>query len=82
MLLIEKDKRGEEVTLTYGTDNTKFSIPGNLFMIGTMNTADRSLALIDYALRRRFAFIDVKPNFGEKFKKLLKEKGSSDNLSQ
>jgi len=71
MLLIEADKRGEEhaVSLTYSTSNeNKFSIPTNLYIIGTMNTADRSLAVVDYALRRRFGFINVKPCFGEKLK--------------
>lgn len=66
LMLIEKDKRGEELTLVYSQD--KFSVPNNLYIIGLMNTADRSLALIDYALRRRFAFIRINPAFeNEKF---------------
>ena len=65
MMLIEKDKRGEgyQVSLTYQANNEKFYIPENLYIIGTMNTADRSLAMVDYALRRRFAFIDIEPAF-------------------
>jgi 5-methylcytosine-specific restriction enzyme B len=61
MMLIENDKRNEELTLLY--TNERFSVPENLYIIGLMNTADRSLALIDYALRRRFGFITVEPKF-------------------
>ena len=63
MMLIESDKRDSRwsVKLTYSDDD--FYIPNNLYIIGTMNTADRSLAMIDYALRRRFAFIDLEPVF-------------------
>lgn len=61
MMLIETEKRGETLQLVYG--NTPFSVPDNVFIIGMMNTADRSLAMLDYALRRRFAFYHVKPAF-------------------
>jgi 5-methylcytosine-specific restriction protein B len=64
MLLIEADKRGPEwgIPLTYSDDvNEAFYIPENLYLIGLMNTADRSLAMVDYALRRRFAFADLEP---------------------
>jgi 5-methylcytosine-specific restriction protein B len=74
MLLIEKDKRGKKhaVNLTYSTSiETKFHIPENIYLIGTMNTADRSLAVVDYALRRRFAFITMQPMFNEKFRNHL-----------
>jgi 5-methylcytosine-specific restriction endonuclease McrBC GTP-binding regulatory subunit McrB len=75
MMLVENDKRGEKfaIPLTYSPDNlNKFYIPENVYIIGTMNTADRSLAMVDYALRRRFAFIDVKPSFGEAFRSHMK----------
>ena len=61
LMLIEKDHRDEKITLAY--NGMPFSVPGNLYIIGMMNTADRSLALIDYALRRRFSFIDLEPAF-------------------
>ena len=61
LMLIEEDKRGEQLTLAYSKN--KFSVPNNLFIIGMMNTADRSLALMDYALRRRFSFVEVLPAF-------------------
>jgi len=60
-MLIESDKRGVELGLVYRDE--KFSVPDNLYLIGMMNTADRSLAMLDYALRRRFAFIEFKPAF-------------------
>jgi MoxR-like ATPase len=68
MMLIEADKRGEEhrLQLAYSEENEFFHIPANVHFIGTMNTADRSLALVDYALRRRFAFHPVQPQFQEK----------------
>ena len=61
LMLIENDKRGEKLTLAYS--EKKFTVPKNLYIIGLMNTADRSLALIDYALRRRFSFIRIEPAF-------------------
>ena len=59
--LIEADYRGEETLLAY--NHMPFSVPKNLYLIGMMNTADRSLALIDYALRRRFSFFDMMPGY-------------------
>jgi len=60
-MLIENDKRGVELQLLYSDE--KFSVPGNVYIIGMMNTADRSLAMLDYALRRRFSFYEMKPGF-------------------
>ena len=61
LMLIEKDYRGTSMTLAY--DGQPFSVPKNLYIIGMMNTADRSLAMIDYALRRRFSFFEIEPAF-------------------
>ena len=61
-MLIESDKRGVELQLLYADE--QFSIPSNVHIIGMMNTADRSLAMLDYALRRRFAFFEITPAFG------------------
>lgn len=62
LMLIEKDYRGTKLTLAY--NGLAFSVPKNLYIIGMMNIADRSLALIDYALRRRFSFYAMEPGFG------------------
>lgn len=61
LMLIERDYRGTKTTLAY--NGLPFSVPQNLYIIGMMNTADRSLAMIDYALRRRFSFFDIEPGF-------------------
>ena len=74
MKLIEFDKRDREnVILPYSRE--EFTVPDNIYIIGTMNTADRSLSMVDYALRRRFAFYHVSPAFSRpEFKKYLLEK--------
>ena len=64
LMLIEKDYRATPATLAYSRES--FSVPENLYIIGMMNTADRSLAMIDYALRRRFSFFDMSPAFDTK----------------
>lgn len=61
LMLIEADKRGQELRLLY--KNERFSVPPNVHIIGMMNTADRSLAVLDYALRRRFGFFEMRPGF-------------------
>ena len=77
MMLIEHDKRGDKhtVRLTYSdAKDEPFYVPKNVYIIGCMNTADRSLAIVDYALRRRFSFITLIPEFGDSFKNFLKAK--------
>lgn len=81
LMLIEKDKRRKEyaVKLAYSGDSA-FFIPPNVYIIGTMNTADRSLAIFDYALQRRFAFIPLTSDFGHTFQQFLMEKGMSNKM--
>lgn len=64
LMLIEKDYRGTKATLAY--NGMPFTVPDNLYIIGMMNTADRSLAMIDYALRRRFSFFEIDLGFESK----------------
>ncbi len=61
LMLIERGYRGKKAALAY--NGRLFSVPENIYIIGMMNTADRSLAMIDYALRRRFSFFDMEPGF-------------------
>ena len=71
--LIEADYRDSPIQLAY--NKQRFSVPSNLYLIGMMNTADRSLAMIDYALRRRFSFYEMKPAFeNSSFKEYVEEK--------
>ena len=62
-MLIENDKRGPRNTLQLLYSHELFYVPSNVYIIGMMNTADRSLTMLDYALRRRFAFFDLRPAF-------------------
>ena len=76
LMLIEADKRGPEhaIALTYGAPGERFSVPDNVHLLGLMNTADRSLAIVDYALRRRFTFETLKPAYStRKFREFLLE---------
>ncbi|WP_164721684.1 MrcB family domain-containing protein [Silicimonas algicola] len=84
MLLIEPDKRGPtwKTRLAYATEaDLDFFVPDNLFILGMMNTADRSLSLVDYALRRRFAFVAMEPLFGApKFRAHLEVRGVPEDV--
>ncbi len=86
MMLIEPDKRGKEyaIPLAYSQDaDEKFYIPENLYLIGMMNTADRSLAMVDYALRRRFRFVTLRPEFAsETFQRFLAGAGVRSELAK
>ncbi len=85
MLLIEADKRGStwKTRLAFALeDDPDFFVPDNLFILGMMNTADRSLSLVDYALRRRFAFVAMEPLYGAaKFRAHLEAHGIPEDRS-
>ena len=83
MMLIEADKRGEKwsIPLAYDQGGERFFVPDNLYLLGLMNTADRSLAVVDYALRRRFGFFELTPRFGSrKFREHMVGMGISEGL--
>jgi 5-methylcytosine-specific restriction protein B len=84
LVLIEADKRGAEyaMPLIYAAQKEeRFFIPANVYMLGLMNTADRSLAMVDYALRRRFRFVDLEPQFESvQFSRFLHQQGAPDTL--
>jgi 5-methylcytosine-specific restriction protein B len=81
LMLIESDKRGSRnsLALAYsGSEQEQFYVPPNVYLLGMMNTADRSLALVDYALRRRFAFKELAPLFGSTdFTEFLVDSGTA-----
>ena len=82
LMLIERDKR-EDYSVTLPYSDKCFTVPKNVHVLGMMNTADRSLALVDYALRRRFAFETLEPAYGRaSFEKHLNEKGAVPALVQ
>jgi 5-methylcytosine-specific restriction protein B len=83
LTLMEADKRGlrNGVTPLYRRSATELlSVPENVYLIATMNIADRSLALVDYALRRRFAFVSLQPQFDEPLRKWLAERGMATSV--
>lgn len=81
MLLIEGDKRDPRWAMPLASGKVPFHVPGNVHIMGLMNTADRSLAVVDYALRRRFGFVDIPPNLADpKFRQQLEDSGVSANL--
>lgn len=83
LTLLEADKRnpGEALKLAYPRSSSeRFHIPPNVHVIGTMNVADRSIAMVDLALRRRFAFINLEPTFGPAWREWVSECGVNDDL--
>lgn len=81
MVLIEHDKRDADWAMPLASGRAPFFVPSNVYLLGLMNTADRSLAVVDYALRRRFGFVDVRANLASpKFRDQLKGAGVSDSL--
>ncbi len=87
LMLIEADKRSEDYAVALIYSDEQFHVPENVFILGMMNTADRSLALVDYALRRRFAFETLEPAYGTNygraaFEKYLMDKGTNQDLAR
>ena len=86
IMLLEADKRGKDngvVPLYRRSEDETLHVPPNLYVIGTMNIADRSLALVDYALRRRFAFVTLTPKYDDPmYRKWLEERGMAAGLTQ
>lgn len=83
LMLIETDKREKfSVPLVYQREGeARFKVPDNIHIIGLMNLADRSLAMVDYALRRRFAFFDLRPRFDSpKYREWLEQRNMSSTL--
>ena len=82
LTLLEADKRtpDEALVLAFPRDkDERVHVPPNVYLIGTMNVADRSLALVDLALRRRFAFVDLEPVFGESWRRWMRDQGGFDD---
>lgn len=81
LLEVSKRRRSEAIELAYRRKlGERVHIPGNLYIIGTMNVADRSLAMVDLALRRRFAFVDLEPRFGDAWRTWCTQRGLEDAL--
>ncbi|WAS96409.1 AAA family ATPase [Nannocystis punicea] len=86
LMLLEHDKRGKEQAVTplyRRSPDERLEVPENVYVIGTMNLADRSLALVDFALRRRFAFVMLEPRFAApEYAAWLRERGMNPRLIQ
>ena len=85
LMLIEPDKRGEShaLRLAYQAEGQTFFVPENVYILGMMNTADRSLAVVDYALRRRFRFASLQPAFSSlQFREHLMESCGEDVMER
>ena len=87
LMLVEADKRSEDYAVTLPYSDMRFHVPDNVYLLGMMNTADRSLALVDYALRRRFAFEALEPAYGteygrEAFEQHLADRGADPGLAR
>ena len=87
LMLIEADKRSDDYAVTLPYSDTRFHVPDNVYVLGMMNTADRSLAMVDYALRRRFAFQTLEPAFvsehgRQAFEEHLADKGAEPGLAR
>ena len=82
LTLLESDKRNKDEAMALAIprdDKERVYIPPNVYVIGTMNVADRSLALVDLALRRRFTFVDLEPTFGDSWRRWMNEQGGIDD---
>ncbi|MEL6191966.1 MAG: AAA family ATPase [Bacteroidota bacterium] len=80
LYLLEVDKRSPEQAVSLLYDTNPFYIPQNVYLIGTMNTADRTISSLDTAIRRRMVSWDLSPQFGEHFQTYLKKAGTPKSL--